>query len=163
MSVLVTKPLLALSTVKQYKIWPRKGANPMAPSKASLAFLGTWKLVKCECSQPNLPHPISGITTFTEEEDAIHYSNDGAWSNGRTVKVSADLQLDGNWHPVTGSALADSLSFLSLEDGSFEAKMKRGGVDTGISRSTVSEDGRTLTGLWDIIGPDTWITTSERQ
>jgi hypothetical protein len=60
----------------------------MAPSKASLAFLGTWKLVKCECSQPNLPHPISGITTFTEEEDAIHYSNDGAWSNGRTVKVS---------------------------------------------------------------------------
>jgi hypothetical protein len=139
----------------------------MTPSKAPLPFLGTWKLAKCESSRPDLPHPTSGITTFTQEEDAIHYSNDGVWSDGRTTKVSAVLQLDGNWCPLTGSMLADSLSFRRLEDGSFEAKGKRDGVDVLTSRSRVSADGRTMTGYWELVGPDgatiTWETTSDRQ
>ena len=139
----------------------------MTPSKAPLPFLGTWKLAKCEASRPELPHPTSGITTFTQEGDAIHYSNDGVWSDGRTPKVNAVLQLNGNWCPVTGSILTDSLSFRRLDDGSFEAKMKKGGADVGTSRSTVSADGRTLTGHWEIVGPGgtiiTWKTTSERQ
>ncbi len=139
----------------------------MTPAKALLPFLGTWRLTKCEASRPDLPHPTSGITTFTQQEDAIHYSNDGIWSDGRTAKVSALLQMDGKWCPVTGSLLTDSLSFRRLGDGSFEAKMKKSGVDVGTSRSTVSADGRTMTGDWVIIGPDgtalTWKTTSERQ
>ena|ERR1039457_1132853 len=139
----------------------------MTPSKTPLPFLGTWKLSKCESSRPDLPHPTSGITTFAQEEDAIHYSNNGVWSDGRTTKVSAVFQLDGNWYPLTGSMLADSLSFRRLEDGSFEAKGKREGVDVLTSRSTVSKDGRTMTGYWELVGPDgttiTWETTSERQ
>lgn len=139
----------------------------MTPSKAPLPFLGTWKLMKCETSRPDLPHPASGITTFTEEEDAIRYTNDGVWSDGRTSKVTADLLLDGTWCQVTGSLLVDSLSFRHLEDGSFEAKMKKGGVDVGTTRSKVSADGRSSTGHWEILGPDgttvTWTTTSERQ
>lgn len=139
----------------------------MTPAKAPLPFLGTWRLTKCECSRPDLPHPVSGITTFTQEKDAVRYSNEGTWSDERTVKVSAILQMDGNWCPVTGSLLTDSLSFRRLDDGSFEAKMKKGGADAGTSRSTVSADGRTMTGHWEIVGPGgtslTWVTTSERQ
>ena len=139
----------------------------MTPSKALLPFLGTWKLAKCQSSRPDLPHPTSGITTFTQEEDAIHYSNDGVWSDGRATKVSAVVQLDGKWCPLTGSLLADSLSFRRLEDGSFEAKGKRNGVDVLTSRSRVSADGRTMTGYWELVGPDgttiTWETTSDRQ
>lgn len=63
--------------------------------------------------------------------------------------------------------LADSLSFRRLDDGSFEAKGKRAGVDVLTSRSTVSADGRTMTGHWVLVGPDgttiTWETTSNRQ
>ena len=139
----------------------------MTPSRAPLPFLGTWKLTKCETSRPDLPHPTSGITTFTQKEDAVHYSNEGVWSDGRTAKVGAVLQMDGNWSAVTGSLLADSLSFRTLGDGSFEAKMKKGGVDVGTSRSTVSADGRIMTGHWEVVGPGgtslTWKTTSERQ
>jgi hypothetical protein len=102
----------------------------MTPSKAPLPFLGTWKLKKCETSHPELPHPTSGITTFTQEKDAIHYSNDGVWSDGRNAKVTADLQADGAWYPVKGSLIADSLS-IRLENGSLEAKMRKGGVDVG--------------------------------
>jgi hypothetical protein len=138
----------------------------MTPSKAPLPFLGTWKLTKCETSRPDLPHPTSGTTTFTHKEDGIHYSNEGVWSDGRTAKVNAVLQLDGGWCPVSGSLMADSLS-LHLGEGSFEAKMRKGGVDVGSTRSTFSADGRTMTGHWHIVGPGgaaiTWTTTSERK
>jgi hypothetical protein len=123
--------------------------------------------MKAESSRPDLPHPTSATATFTQEDDGIHYTSDGVWSDGRTSKVSAVLELDGNWCPVTGSFLADSLSFRRLEDGSFETKMKKGGDEVGATRATVSADGRTLTGRWDFVGPDgailTWNTTHERQ
>jgi hypothetical protein len=139
----------------------------MTPSKAPLPFLGAWKLTKCETSRPDLPHPTSGITTFTQEKDAIHYSNEGVWSDGRKAQASAVLQLDGSWYPVTGSLVADSLSIRRLEDGSLEAKMRKGGVDVGKTRSTYSADGRTSTGHWEFVGPGgttvTWTTTLERQ
>ena len=139
----------------------------MTPSQAPLPFLGTWKLTACETSRPDLPHPTGGITTFTQEEDAIHYSNDGVWSDGRTSKASAVLQMDGTWFPIAGSLVADSLSFRRLEDGSFEAKMQKAGVGVGTTRSTISADGRAMTGHWEFAGPGgttiTWKTTSERQ
>jgi hypothetical protein len=139
----------------------------MTPSKAPLPFLGTWKLATCESSRPDLPHPTSGITTFTQEGDGIHYSNDGVWSDGRTTQVSAVLQLDGDWYPVTGSMLVDSLSLRTAEDGSFEAKGKKDGVDVVTSRATISPDGRNMTTHWELAGPGgadiTWETTSQRQ
>ncbi|MGD1098599.1 MAG: hypothetical protein ABSB35_42300 [Bryobacteraceae bacterium] len=100
------------------------------------------------------------------KEDAIHYSSDGVWSDGRAAKVTAVLQMDGSWCPVAGSMLTDSLSF-QIDGGSFGGKMRKGGVDVGTSRSTVSADGRTMTGHWELVGPGgttvTWNTTSERQ
>src|SRR5579871_339465 len=112
-----------------------------------------WKLTECQTSHPELPHPTGGITTFTQEEGAIHYNNDGVWSDGRKSKVSAVLQMDGTWLPITGSLLADLLSFRLLGDGSFEAEMKKPGAKVGTTRSTVSADGRTIT----------WKTRVERQ
>lgn len=139
----------------------------MTPSKAPLPFLGTWKLTKCESSHPDLPHPTSGVTTFTQEKDAIHYSADTVWSDGRKSNASAVLTLDGSWCTVSGSLVTDSLSLRRLENGSLEAKMRKGGVDVGKTRSTYSADGRTATGHWEIAGPGgktiTWTTTSERQ
>jgi hypothetical protein len=139
----------------------------MTPSKAPLPFLGTWKLTKCETSRPDLPHPVSSSTTFTQEADAIHYSADTAWSDGRKTHASATLTLDGSWCPITGSQVADSLSLTRGIDGSLEAKMRKAGVDVGYTRSSYSADGRIQTGHWEIAGPGgttfTWTTTSERQ
>jgi hypothetical protein len=139
----------------------------MTPSPAPLPLLGTWKLTKCESSRPDLPHPTSGITTFTQEGNAVHYTNQGAWSDGRKTDVNAHLLLDGSWCPVTGSLLSDSLSFQRLPDGSFEARMKKGGADVGSARVVISPDGRAQTGHWEMAGPGgttiVWKTTSERQ
>lgn len=138
----------------------------MTPFEAAAPLLGTWRLAKCETSRPDLPQPTSLLTKFAFEEGAIHYSNDSVWSDGRVSKVSAVLQMDGNWYPVEGSLLSDSLSLRRLEDGSFEAKTKKGPAHVGATRYTVSADGQTLLGHWDVTGPGggkiIWDATSER-
>jgi hypothetical protein len=137
----------------------------MTPAKSPLPFLGTWKLTSCESSHPDLPHPVSGITTFAEEPGAIRYTNEGAWSNGTKTDVQAVLQLDGSWCPITGSLLADSISVETTSDG-LTAKMRKAGVDVGTTRAVVSADRRTTTGTWEIAGPGgitvKWKTTTVR-
>ena len=139
----------------------------MTPAKSPLPFLGTWKLTKCEPSRPDLPHPVSGTTKTTQETDGIHLNSEGTWSDGRTVKMSVVYQMDGNWYPITGNPLGDSVSVRRLDDLSSEAKIRKDGVDVGSNRITVSADGRTLTMQAELVGPGgvaiAWTTTSERQ
>lgn len=139
----------------------------MTPAKAPFPFLGTWKLTKCEHARPDLPHPVSGTTKTTQEDDGIHLDSEGTWSDGRVVKMSIVYQMDGGWYPVTGSPTADSVSVLRLDGFSAEAKLRKGGADVGTNISTVSADGRTLTAQVELVGPGgaaiTWKTTSERQ
>lgn len=139
----------------------------MTPSPAPLPFLGSWKLIECESSRPDMPHPTSGIAVFTQEDGGIHYNNDSVWSDGRVTKSTVVLNLDGTWSPVSGGVLHDSLSLRHLESGSFEFKMRKGEMDVGSCRATVSGDKRTLTADWEFVGPSgrtiTWKTTSERQ
>jgi hypothetical protein len=99
-------------------------------------------MTKCESSRPDLPHPASGTTTFTQEDDGLHYSNDAVWSDGRKATVSAVLQMDGSWCPVTGSLLTDALSCQRLEDGPLEVKMRKGAANVGTNHTTVSADGQ---------------------
>jgi hypothetical protein len=138
----------------------------MTPSKAPLPLIGTWKLTGCESSRPDLPHPTSGTAKFSQEEDGIHYLNEVVWSNGHAISSTVAFHLDGAWYPVAGAMMHDAMSSLHLEDGSFEMKMQKGGVYVGRCRSSVSQDGKVLTGQWEFPGPGgtavTWTTTSER-
>jgi hypothetical protein len=140
---------------------------PMTPAQAPLPLVGIWKLTSAATSHPELPHPESSVTTFAQEEDGIHYTAETVWSDGRTTKSQSVLQLDGNWYPVTGSALSDSLSVRPLDDRSLVAEMWRDGAISGGIRTTVSPDGQTMTGHWEMVGPGgaviTWLTMSRRQ
>ncbi|HTW65624.1 MAG TPA: hypothetical protein VME17_13435 [Bryobacteraceae bacterium] len=137
----------------------------MTPAKAPLPFLGTWKLTKCESSHPNLPHPVAGTTTFTQEQDSIRYENEGMWSDGTKTNTHAVLTPGGSWCPVVGSLLADSLSIEIIPNG-LAARMRKGGVEVGTTRATVAADGRTMNSEWEIARPGgaaiTWKTTTVR-
>jgi len=139
----------------------------MTPAKAPLPFLGTWKLTKCEPTRPDLPHPVSGITKATQEDDGIHLNSEGTWSDGRVVKTSIVYQMDGSWYPVTGSLMADSVSVRRLDEFSAEAKLRKGGADVGKQITTVSADGQTLTTQVELTGPGgaaiAWKSMAERQ
>ena len=109
-------------------------------------------------------HVAHRLTILGESNGSVNWHY--IWTE-RNRLVTAVLQMDGTWCPVKGSLVADSLSLRRLENGSLEAKMRKGGVDVGTNRSTYSADGRIMTGHWEIVGPGgktiTWTTTSERQ
>jgi hypothetical protein len=102
-----------------------------------------------------------------QEADGIHLNSEGTWSDGRVVKTSSVTQLDGGWYPIMGNPLFDSASGRRLDEFSLEAKYRKGGADVGKATTTVSADGRTLTGQVELTGPGgvaiAWKTTSERQ
>jgi hypothetical protein len=139
----------------------------MTPALSPLPLVGTWKLTSIATSNPELPHPESSVTTYIQEDDGLHYLAETVWSDGRTTKAQAVFQLDGNWYPVSGSALSDSLSIRRLDDRTFAAETKKDGVISAVVSATVSPDGQTLTGHWEIAGPDgstiTQLTMAKRQ
>jgi hypothetical protein len=139
----------------------------MTPTKAPLPFLGAWTLTECLSSRSDLPYPTSGTATFTQQEDGISYINESVWSDGRTTKSSVVFQLDGDWSPVAGAMLHDSMCLRHLEGGSFEFRMRKGGIDVGSCLATILAETRTLTANWEFVGPGgtkiTWKTTSVRQ
>jgi len=139
----------------------------MTPATAPVPFLGTWRITKVEPSRPDLPHPVGGITNTTQEPDGFHMNSVATWSDGRTVKTSAVYKLDGSWYAVSGSLVADSVSVRALEGGAYEAKLRKGGVDVGTQRISVSADGRTLTADANVQTPGgtpvSWRTTSIRE
>ena len=138
----------------------------MKPAKALLPFLGTWKMTASESTMPDVPYPTAGITTFSQEEDGLHYSFDGVYSQGRAVKVTLVAHLDGNWYPAVGSQVADTISFSIRENGTIEARLKKNGKEVGSNFGSVSVDGQLFTLRWELIAPNgatiTWVTTSER-
>jgi len=139
----------------------------MTPSKAPLRFLGTWHLTQCVSSRPDLPHPVSGVTTFTQENDSVHYEAETKWSDGHASHATAALKLDGSWCAVSGSSIADSISFDARGDSSFSVQMRKNDQDVGTNQTTISATGRSMNITWTISAPDgstiTWKTTSERQ
>jgi hypothetical protein len=144
----------------------QKGEPRMTPSRAPLRFLGTWRVTQSDSSRPDLPYPKSGLTTFTQEADSVHYEAETLWSDGCSSQVKATLKLDGSWCPVTGSSVADSVSFRADGD-SFDVEMRKHNAEAGTNRTTISSTGRTMTTRWEIPCPDgetiVWKTASERQ
>lgn len=117
----------------------------MTPDQYPLAFIGTWRLIDCETSHPQLPYPKLSLTTFVQREDGMH----------------------GNWCPVAGSALADSVTLQVLDHGSVEGKMRKGESASEKNRMTVSADGQVMKTIWEILGQGgvtiTWKTSAQRQ
>ncbi|MGD1071076.1 MAG: hypothetical protein ABSB15_13130 [Bryobacteraceae bacterium] len=139
----------------------------MTPAESPLPFVGTWKLIHCETSHPELPYPKSSVTTFVQREDGLDYKAESIWSDGRSTAASIFFRKEGGWCPVSGSALADSVSIQVLDDGSVEGKMRKGESESGRNHMTVSADGQTMSTQWEILGPGgvtiTWKSTAQRQ
>jgi hypothetical protein len=138
----------------------------MTPAPAPIFLIGTWKAIQVEPSRPDLPHPVGGTVTNVQQDDGIHMTSQATWSDGRAVTTTAAFKMDGEWYPVTGSPLADSVSVRRVDDRTMIATLRKGGVNCGTQRVVVSADGRTLTVEADVMAPGgvalSWKTISER-
>ncbi len=117
-----------------------------APAAAS-AIDGTWKVDVASAQLPAKPDTIT--------------LKDGLYAC-TSCTPPFSVRADGAFHPVAGHAYLDAVAVRVLDQNTIEESDRLKGKLVSTARSTVSEDGRTLTYRWrDMTAPSGEIATGE--
>ena len=131
-------------------------------------IVGSWKLNLEKSKYGSRPAPKSTVATWTEEGGTFRYTAKGVGADGQPtlVEITA-FKFDGKDYPLSGTPLADMVSFKRADPQHIEVTGKKGGKVAATNKSVISKDGKTLTSVWqgtDASGkPDTWTTVFEKQ
>jgi hypothetical protein len=116
----------------------RAQANPL---------LGTWKLDVTKSKFDPGPGYKSRTRTVEAQGDGVKYTFEGVSADGKPVAYGFSVNFDGKDNPVTGSMPngADTISAKRIDSNHYVATQKKGGKQVGISKVTVSKDGKITT------------------
>jgi hypothetical protein len=114
-------------TITRVLTFERVGKSPSGAHATS----GSWRLQKYANSENGL------LETYRSDGDELTYS--------RPTGFAWTAKPDGKEYPVKGSFVYDSVSLKQIGDHTIELSFKRGGKLMGISKHTVSSDGRKMT------------------
>ena len=117
-------------------------------------MLGTWKLnlEKSTWNAGNVLPPKSMTVTWVAEGQSIIGTLDEITGQDQPLKVVYMMNFDGQSHPITGSPLVDSGTYIRFGNTINESDFKNGkAVDIG--QITLLSD-KTLQGTWDGIFPN---------
>jgi hypothetical protein len=124
----------------------------MAGSSATLRaqsnpLVGTWKLDVTKSKFDPGPGPKSLTRTVEAQGDGVKYTFEGVAADGKPIAYGFAVQFDGKDNPISGSipSGADTISAKRTDANHFEATLKKGGKVVGISKVTVSKDGKVTT------------------
>ena len=108
---------------------------------------GTWKLNLEKSKYEPGPAPKSLTRTVDANADGAKYSFEGVTADGKAMAYSFSVKFDGKEAPITGSMPngADVISAKRTDDHHYVATIKKGGKEIGMSKVTVSADGKTTT------------------
>ena len=109
--------------------------------------VGTWKLNLEKSKFDPGPAPKSLTRTIAAEGDGLKYTFEGASADGKAISYGFSVKFDGKDYPVTGAmpAGADSISAKKVDASHYEATLKKGGKVIGMSKVSVSADGKVAT------------------
>lgn len=74
--------------------------------------------------------------------------------DGISIRVSVDAKFDGKDYPVSGSPIADTISYTRVDHLTIHGTAKRAGNITLVEAVSVSDDCSTLTMKYSIRGRD---------
>jgi hypothetical protein len=116
----------------------RAQANPL---------LGTWKLDVTKSKFDPGPGYKSLTRTVEAQGDGVKYTFEGVSADGKPVAYGFSVNFDGKDNPVTGSmpSGADTISAKRIDSNHYVATQKKDGKQVGISKVTVSKDGKITT------------------
>ncbi len=110
-------------------------------------LVGTWKLNVTKSKFDPGPAPKSLTRTIEAQGDALNYTFAGVSADDKPMAYGFAIKFDGKDNPITGSmpSGADTIAAKRIDSNSFQATLKLGGKVIGISRVTVSKDGKVTT------------------
>jgi hypothetical protein len=121
------------------------GSSPLYAQSNPL--VGTWKLNVTKSKYDPGPAPKSLTRTVETQGDGIKYTFDGVSADGKAVAYGFAVKFDGKDNPIMGSmpSGADSIAAKRIDSNNYEATLKKGGKVIGMSKVTVSKDGKVTT------------------
>jgi hypothetical protein len=110
-------------------------------------LIGTWKLNLTKSKYDPGPLPKSLTRTVEADGNGVKYTFEGVAADGKPVAYSFSVQFDGKDNPVSGSmpSGADSISAKRIDANHYVATLKKGGKEVGVSKVSVSKDGKVTT------------------
>ncbi len=107
--------------------------------------LGVWKL-NLEKSRFNPgPPPRENMITMEAVGDGVRYSSKGVNSEGKPTSQEYTTNYDGSDVPLTGSALADTMSIRRIDAYTVERVTKKAGKVVSTAQREYSKDGKSFT------------------
>ena len=114
-------------------------------------WLGSWKLnVAKSKASPGVQLPKSRIDTFEAVEGGIKLTCAMVLSDGTAALFGYNTaKFDGKDYPWTGSANADAVSIMKVDDYTTKWALKKGGKVVQSGRDAFSRDGKLRTLTWE--------------
>jgi hypothetical protein len=109
--------------------------------------VGTWKLNVEKSKFDPGPGPKSMTRTIVADGDGFKYTHEGTGADGKPIAFSFKMKFDEKNYPVTGTmpSGADSVSFKKVDANHYEATPKKGGKAIGMTKVSISADGKVTT------------------
>jgi hypothetical protein len=128
-------------------ITPLAVVGSSAVRAQSNPLVGTWKLNLTKSKYDPGPAPKSLTRTVEAQGVGVKYTFEGVAADGKPIAYGFSVQFDGKDNPVTGSMPggADAISGKRVDANHYVATLKRGGKEIGVSKVSVSKDGKVTT------------------
>ena len=122
-------------------------AGSSAVRAQSNPLVGTWKLNLTKSKHDPGPMPKSLTRTVEANGDGVKYTFAGVAADGTPISYGFSATFDGKDNPVSGSmpSGADTISAKRIDANHYVATQKKGGKEVGVSKVTVSKDGKVTT------------------
>ena len=134
---------LALATLMVSLILWAQG-NP-ASAQAADPVIGTWKLDVAKSKYSPGPPPKSLTVRFEAAGAGVKVTSDGVPADGQATHTEYTANYDGKDYPITGSAIADTVSLKRIDANTVERTDKKGGKVVQTLTRKVSSDGKMMT------------------
>ncbi len=121
--------------------------------RAADPILGTWQLNLSKSRYDPGPPPRSVTRTYTQDKTGIKAVAITVYRNGNTDTVHYPSDYDGREHPVAGSPDTDGIVMKQVNDLTAESTLMHAGRVIGVTRRTVSKDGKSLVITFKGTGP----------
>jgi hypothetical protein len=107
-------------------------------------ILGIWKLNPAKSKFNPGPAPRSQTRTYIDTPQGIQVTIRTVGVDGRSSKIEFAERYDGKDYPTKGSAVADALALVRINDYMAEATMKHAGKVVATAKRLITDEGKTL-------------------
>jgi hypothetical protein len=110
-------------------------------------LVGTWKLNAAKSKFEPGPAPQRLTRVVVADGDGVKYDFTGVDASGKPIAYGFSVKFDGKDNPISGTipSGADTISAKRMDASHYEATLKKGDKVLGVSKVSVSKDGKTTT------------------